>query len=459
MLPFANLGSDADDEGFSDGLTEEVTTKLGSIRGLNVVARTSVLAFKGKHESAGTVSKALHVDHFLEGSVRRSGARIRISAQLIDARQDKHIWAQTFDRDAGDIFQIQDEIAFAIAAALKVSLLDEEESRIRRRGTTDPEAYRLYWIAYAHLMGRAGAGSDINVAKRSLDAAIERDPNFARAQALLARYYFRRAWGALSDSDENARLGIAAAERAVALDPKLTDALMVRADFEFWRYRFRGDYSAYISAYADMNRAIELDPSNAAVFYSFGDAIIWHEPEHASSLLEHSIELDPLCTGNNIIITTLLGNRGQLEAARKRCADLNDRFLSQPVCDMALGTLDTYFGHFPEAVSLLRAGEKAIKGPARIELWSVYMSLGDRVGAEQWLDFGNNPFEKPLSDAARFAMDGQYEQAFTVLEQHRAQFPFSRLLDLPTAKFALIAGKHQQALEILKQRLPDLTGG
>jgi TolB-like protein/DNA-binding winged helix-turn-helix (wHTH) protein len=458
VLPFVNMSSNEEDEHFSDGLTEEVVSRLGGIRGLKVVARTSSFRFKGKEESSASIGEALQVNHFLEGSVRRSGERLRITAQLIDARKDEHVWTQTFERDAGDIFQIQEDIALAVAAALKVSLLEADEFRIHRRGTSDPEAYRLYLIGRAHLLLRPKK-PDMEIAKRSLDAAIERDPNFAAAHAGIARYYFRTAWGNLADTEEGARLGAAAAARAAALDPTSGDALMARANFEFWRYRFRGDYQAYLAGETDMQRAIELDPANSLVHEEFGRAIFWHEPDLASSLLEQAIELDVLCTGPNILIASLLGYRGQLDAARKRCADLLARFPDAAACRMSIATLDTYFGRFAEAVETLRAIEKPIGGAARIQLWSVHMSMGDRAGARQWLDFGKNAFENPLSDAARFAMEGRYEDAFMTLERHREDYPHSRLLDLPAAKFALIAGRPQEARKILEQRLPDLASG
>jgi TolB-like protein/DNA-binding winged helix-turn-helix (wHTH) protein len=458
VLPFANLSADKENEYFSDGLTEELVNKLAAIRGLKVVARTSSFRFKDKEESAAAIARALQVNHLLEGSVRRSGTHLRITAQLIDAAKDEHVWAQTFDREVGDIFQIQEEIAFAVAAALKVSLLDADELRIRKRGTSDPEAYRLYLIAQAHLLSRARP-TDLGLAKRALDEAIVRDPNFAAAYAGLAHYYFQRSWGTLTDTEEGPRLGAAAAERAVALDPASSEALEARANSEFWSYRFGGDYGAYVAAQNDMGRAIELDPSNSWAYEDFGRAILWSDPDRALTMLEQSIRIDLLCTGPNIMIAVILGSRGQLEAGRKRCEDLLKRYPDAAPCRMAIATLDTYYGNFEPAVGLMRASQQSIGGAARILLWAVHMSMSDRNGAEQWLDFGPNPFEKALSDAARFAMDGRYEQAFAVLEAHRKEYPLSHLLDFPTAKFALIAGKPQQAREILEQRLPDLVSG
>jgi TolB-like protein/DNA-binding winged helix-turn-helix (wHTH) protein/Tfp pilus assembly protein PilF len=458
VLPFANLGSDKENEYFADGLTEALVTKLAAIHGLKVVARTSSYRFKGSQESAGSIAQALHVNHLLEGSVSRAGTQLRITAQLIDARSDAHVWSQTFDRRAGDIFKIQDEIAFAVAAALKVSLLDADEFRIRSHGTSDPEAYRLYLIAQSHLLGRTRP-ADPALAKRALDAALARDPKFVAAHAALSRYYFQRAWTKLTDTEDGARLGIAAAERAVELDPNSSEALEARANFGFWRYRFGGDYEAYVAAQSDMQRAINIDPSNAAAFDDFGRAVLWNDPDLASSLLEQSIQLDLLCTGPNIMIAVVLGSRGHLETARQRCEAVLKRLPEAAPCRMAIATLDVDYGNFEPTIALMRASEKSIGGATRLQLWAVYMSLGDRAAAQHWLDFGPNAFEKVLSDAARFAMEMRYEQAFEVLEQHRTEYPLSHLLDFPTARFALIAGHAPKAREILEHRLPDVVSG
>jgi TolB-like protein/DNA-binding winged helix-turn-helix (wHTH) protein/Tfp pilus assembly protein PilF len=458
VLPFANLSSDEENEHFADGLTEALVAKLAAIHGLKVVARTSSYLFKGRQESAASIAQALHVNHLLEGSVSRVGTQLRITAQLIDASSDSHVWSQTFDRRAGDIFQIQDEIAFAVAAALKVSLLDADAFRMRSHGTSDPEAYRLYLIAQSHLLGRTRT-SDPALAKRALDDALARDPKFVAAHAALARYYFQRAWTTLADTEQGAQLGIAAADRAVELDPNSSEALESRANFGFWRYRFGGDYEAYVGAQNDMQRAINIDPSNAVAFDDFGRAVLWNNPDLASSLLEQSIQLDLLCTSPNIMIAVVLGSRGQLQTARQRCETVFKRIPGAAACQMALATLDVYYGNFEPTIALMRASEKSIGGATRIQLWAVYMSMDDPAAAQHWLDFGPKAFEKVLSNAARFAMQARYQQAFEVLEQHRSEYPLSHLLDFPTARFALIAGHASRAREILEQRLPDVVNG
>ncbi|MGH7261655.1 MAG: hypothetical protein ACREI9_13425, partial [Nitrospiraceae bacterium] len=159
------------------------------------------------------------------------------------------------------------------------------------------------------------------------------------------------------------------------------------------------------------------------------------------------------------LIATILGNRGDLEAARKRCADLVARDPSGRICSMAVGTLEVYYGNFDRAIPMLVAVEKGVGGPARIQLWSIYMSMGDDARAGQWLEFGKEPFEQSLSAAARQAAQGRYERALATLQRYRSEHPDSPLLDMPAAKFALLAGKPKVALALIEHRFPDLAKG
>jgi TolB-like protein/Tfp pilus assembly protein PilF len=458
VVPFVNLGPDPQDDYFADGLSEELVTRLAGIRGLRVVARTSSFQFKGKSESAASIGAALKVDHLLEGSVRRSGDSLRITAQLIDARSDKHLWSQSYDRATVDLIAVQEEIARSVASALRVTLLPSDEASLRRQAARDPDAYRMYVVARAHLLGRT-KGSDPQLARKLLDAVIERDPGFAAAHAWLSRYYLRRVSSTLADVAENERLGVAAAERAYALDPDSSESLQARANFQFWRYRVRGDYEAHIAGEANLQRAIEIDPTNSLAYEDFGRAILWHEPQLAESLLERAIEIDALCTFPNVLVATLLGNRGRLEDARRRCAELVARNPDAGLCAMAIGTVETYYGNFARAIPMLASVEKGVGGPARIQLWSMYMSMDDRRGAAAWLTFGKEPFEAALSSAARLGADGRHDEALAVLERFRREYPDSGLLDLPAARFALRAGHPQKAISLIEGRLPDLARG
>ena len=147
VLPFANMSGDPEQEYFSDGISEDIITDLSKVSALWVAARNTAFTFKGKHVDVPQVARQLKVSHVLEGSVRKAGGRVRITAQLIDGATGGHVWAERYDRDLNDIFALQDEISQAIVAALKLKLLPEEKKAIEQRGTTDPEAYKLYLMA------------------------------------------------------------------------------------------------------------------------------------------------------------------------------------------------------------------------------------------------------------------------------------------------------------------------
>jgi adenylate cyclase len=147
VLPFSNMSGDPEQEYFSDGISEDIITDLSKVSALSVVSRNTAFSFKGKHVDLAQVARQLKVSHVLEGSVRKSGNRVRITAQLIDSKSDDHVWAERYDRDLSDIFALQDEISQAIVAALKLKLLPDEKKAIEKRGTTNPEAYDLYLMA------------------------------------------------------------------------------------------------------------------------------------------------------------------------------------------------------------------------------------------------------------------------------------------------------------------------
>src|SRR5207302_3809728 len=147
VLPFANMSGDPEQEYFSDGISEDIITDLSKISALHVISRNTAFTFKGKAVDVGQVATQLKVNHVLEGSVRKAAGRVRITAQLIDAANDSHLWAERYDRDLNDIFAIQDEISLAIVDALKVKLLPEEEKAIEQRGTDNVEAYNLFLMA------------------------------------------------------------------------------------------------------------------------------------------------------------------------------------------------------------------------------------------------------------------------------------------------------------------------
>lgn len=455
VLPFVNMSPDAENGFFADGLSEQLSNELAGIRGLKVASQTATFYFKGKHEPASVIAQTLNVTHLLEGSVRRSGTNVRITAQLIDAATGYHLWSKDFDRELTDIFQIQEEIAVAVAAALQVRLVEADAQRLRIHGTRDAEAYRLYLIARAQIAWVFGA-PDWVVMKRSLEAAIERDPQYAAAHALLAHYYYNRA----TDVERDARLGRDLAERAVALDPELSEALGARANFEIWQYRNQGDFSAFTRAHADFRRALELDPANAQASFHYARAMFWNEPDLALNLFERTLQLDPIrysAEGQSALLSSM---QGRHDDARRRVRALYDRNPGQKFHNaINIAALDIYLGRLDEAVVFMRETMPRGLLELPIHLWSLEMSLGNRHSASEALELGNSGVAKVLEEAARHCMAGRYDEAFESLERRRGEFPTSRILDVPTARLALIAKQPEHAAAILELRLPDLATG
>jgi adenylate cyclase len=221
VLPFASLAAEREQDYFSDGITEDIITDLARISGLSVTSRNTAFSFKGKEVKLRQLARQLNVTHILEGSVRRSGERIRISAQLIDAAQDRPVWADRYDRGLSDIFALQTEISEAIVAALKIALLPDEKKAIVERGTSKPEAYDLYLMARQFMVtGNQGSLRNTEAMARLCRRAVEIDPLYARAWAMLAIAEARLRMDFSRTEDG----GIAAAERALALDPGLAEA-------------------------------------------------------------------------------------------------------------------------------------------------------------------------------------------------------------------------------------------
>ena len=187
VLPFANMSGDPEQEYFSDGITEDIITDLSKVSALAVVSRNSAFMYKGKHVDVPKLARELKVGHVLEGSVRKAGGRVRITAQLVDGSSNDHVWAERYDRDLNDIFALQDEISEAIVKALKLKLLPEEKKAIEQRGTDNVEAYNLYLLArQTYVTGHEGDARRAEAIIRLCSRAIEIDPKYARAWALMA---------------------------------------------------------------------------------------------------------------------------------------------------------------------------------------------------------------------------------------------------------------------------------
>jgi adenylate cyclase len=266
VLPFVNMSGDAEQEYFSDGISEDITTDLSKISALEVIARNTAFQFKGQSPDVCDVARRLGVSHVLEGSVRKAGNRVRITAQLIDGLTGGHVWAERYDRDLTDIFAIQDEISKAIVDALKVKLLPEERQAIEQRGTTSAEAYNLYLMARKYwVSGNYGDPRREELVIRICSRAVAIDPDYARAWALLALAQ-TNLWFSFNREGEREK-AVAAAEQALSIDPNLAEAHTVKARHLFEEQRIE-------ESDAEIHLALALDPESwevnreaARIFY------------------------------------------------------------------------------------------------------------------------------------------------------------------------------------------------
>ena len=282
VLPFTNMSGDPEQEYFSDGITEDIITDLSKISALGIVSRNSAFMYKGKHVDIPKVVRELKVSHVLEGSVRKAGGRVRISAQLIDGASNNHLWAERYDRDSSDIFALQDEISEAIVRALKLRLLPEEKQAIERRGTSNAEAHNLYLMArQTYITGQEAETRSAEAIVRLCVRATEFDPGYALAWALMAMGHYKS--HQLKGGSPNDAM--VAVERALALEPDLAEAHAVKAQI-----LLQGGHAD--AAAAEVEIALELDPESYETNRSAGRlSYQLHRHEDAIRYYEKAVKL------------------------------------------------------------------------------------------------------------------------------------------------------------------------
>jgi len=284
VLPLANLSRDPEQDYFADGMTEELTTALSKISSLRVISHTSVIQYKGTSKTTPQIARELNVDAILEGSVQASGDRVKITAQLIEAAPDRHLWAESYNRDLRDILNLQDEVARAVARGIEVSLTPQDRARLAGAHSVNPEAFQLYlrgrqsfekWTADATLKARG-----------YFKAAIEKDPGYALAYAGLADTYVFG--GVELDPKIAIPLARSAALRALELDDRLSDAHAALAQVKSY-----GDWD-FFAAESEFKRAIELNPGDTLAHHMYSHFLLdMGRNDEALSHGELYVQLDP----------------------------------------------------------------------------------------------------------------------------------------------------------------------
>jgi len=326
VLPFSNMSGEPEQEYFSDGISEDIITDLSNVSALSVVARNTSFAFKGQSPDVKEVALKLGVSHVLEGSVRKAGNRVRITAQLIDGAKGDHVWASRFDRDLTDIFEIQDEISKAIVDALKLKLLPAEKKAIENRGTTNVDAYNLYLMARQQWVGGPqGNPRREEAVVRLCQQATLRDPQYAQAWALMGFAQLElRFW---HGRDENA---LPAAERALAINPKMPEALCIKA-------RYLEEEGRGGEAQQEIRKALALDPESWEVNREAARMLFRHgNLSEAIPYFEKAASLMDTDWHNPLMLVTCYsapGNEDLLRKAAKTTLERAERAIAKDPTD------------------------------------------------------------------------------------------------------------------------------
>jgi len=408
VLPFTNMSTDKDQEYFSDGLAEELIDVLAKNPKLRVISRTSAFSFKGKEVDVKTIAQKLNVTHVLEGSVRKAGNQLRVSAQLVEASTDTNLWSQTYDRQLENIFAVQDDIARSVADALKVAL---EGGKVLKKEQVNPEAYNAY------LQGRyffdRRSKDDLDKAIDYYQQALAIDPNYARAWVEISRAHFGQAdlgYVAVEESYSKAKKEV---QKALELDPNLAEAHAANA------WILNGYDWDWAGADREYKRALELDPANAdAVRGAAALAATLGRFDEAIALDRKCIELDPLrpATYNNLAIAAYRAGRfDEAEAAVRKAMDLNPQF---PGLHRRLGFI--YLAHSKNEEALAEIQKEVDPSYHRdLGLAIAYHAIGKKKEADAEL---SNFIEKYADGAAFqvaeiYAYRGETDKAFEWLER------------------------------------------
>jgi TolB-like protein/Flp pilus assembly protein TadD len=441
VLPFVTMSGDKEQEYFSDGLAEELLNDLARIDELKVAARTSAFSFKGKDVDIGTIAHKLNVGAVLEGSVRRSGHTVRVTAQLINSVTGFHLWSQTYDRDLGDVLKLQTEIAEAVVSALKVTLLGNTVAKLQLGGTTNPAAFDAYLRAVtAHR--QANGVAEYQAAVALFTQAIKEDPHYALAFARrsLSLTTLASLFATLETRGQTFAQAKADAHRAIALAPDLAEGYSALGLFMELTLDFAGAKAQYERAYqlgpgsstvlatysripifmghgyddaalGAMRRAVERDPLGAGVHYELADRLYFSR-RYAEAIAAYQASLSlqanqPSAYGQIGLSYYLLGD---LQNARRSCAKNSDDWQMRLCLVVTLHKL----GLSTEAEALITKLREQLGDAGAFQFAEIYAQGDDHEKALAWLDTAvrlqdpglsevrADPLLDPLRDEPRF---------------------------------------------------------
>jgi len=380
VLPFANLSADKENEYFSDGLAEDIIDALTQVPGLRVMARTSAFSFRGKEVDVREIGARLNVENILEGSVRRAGSRLRVTAQLVKASDGYHLWSQRFDREMTDVFAIQDEISQAIVEKLRVRLTGDRP--LVKRYTENLAAYDLCLKARYHLTKVTQEGYELG--RQYCEQAIALDPNYALAYVVLSEYCTGSSYWGFAKPRESLPKARSAALEALRLDDTIAEThsalgvVLGMGEFD-WQ-----------GAEREFRRALELNPSSAVARYYYGHWFLLPLGRVEEALTEdrRALEMDPLDPFYNSQVGYLLHASRQFEAAvaqLKHAIDLDPAFFESY---WLLSITHAQTGRLDEAIAAAEKANELSGGIARTLglLGRAYGLAGRTAEARQLLE-------------------------------------------------------------------------
>jgi serine/threonine-protein kinase len=425
VLPLENLSHDPEQEYFADGMTEALITDIAKIGTLRVISRTSVMRYKGTKKPLSQIARELNVDAIVEGSVQHSGDRVRIDAQLIDARNDRNLWTESYQSDLGDVLTLQGNVARAVAGEVRAQLTPQESASMSKSQTVNPRAYESY-LQGRYFWNKRTPG-DLNASIKSFDGAIAIDPTYARAYAGLADSYATMGNNRLLPPDEAFPKAEAAAEKALSLDEDLAEAHASLA-FAHWNYDF--DWDVVDREY---KRAIELNPGYTTAYHWYSGYLSgMGRHSEAIAAVKKARELDPLSPRINANVGFILYFARQNDAAIEELQKTLQMDTSSGAPYLYLGMAYLQEGKPQEAIVALEKNSRISDSPAADALDLAY----------------------------GYAVAGRREDSLGMLHQVMAQPHKSYMPALWVARVYTALGEKEDALKWLRraydERSPQL---
>ena len=506
VLPFSNLSSDEENAYFASGVHEDVLTYLAKVRDLRVISRTTMLRYADREDDIPVIAEELDVRYVLEGSVRRAGDRVRVTAQLIDGRSDEHVWAENYDRSLDDVFAIQSDIAKEIAAAMQAQISPDEQALIERRPTDNVAAYELY-VAAREAIWHPEYGREIfERAGPLLEAALELDPDFALAWVLYAYVQGQFHWLGQDDGGTAGRAEAAVA-RARALQPDLPEIVAAEgeilyrihkdfpgalAKFEQAQQRLPNDslllmqtgwaqrrVGLWDEAISSMQRAAALDPANLQIYTNLGEtAERMGDGELALRTLDKGLEIAP---GTDIFESlkadVYLGLYGDLDAAERLISKVDS--IAASVYSTSIIMVPFLARDYPAAMEVLGQPqfERTMREdqPLQIEIWRgvVLTQMGETDAARQEFEtvvaraaersFVQTSWGSDQALAVAHAYLGNRSETLAALERVDSNWPENDHLnefyrDWTRVQALTRIGDYEQVLDILEARLGEPGG-